>query len=69
MAITNLLCLLSFFLTTDKTIENNNNSVMEVLQTINAMLIRVFTCICTAISALYIQELYPTPVRSLGVGM
>ncbi|KAL4446436.1 hypothetical protein ABPG74_001177 [Tetrahymena malaccensis] len=50
------LCLLFLFVKSDTS------------QTILACLIRIFNCGTLCISALFVEELYPTTVRSLGVG-
>ncbi|KRX05820.1 Major facilitator superfamily domain, general substrate transporter [Pseudocohnilembus persalinus] len=58
MALSNLLCLLSFVF-----------ADIELAMTINSALIRIFNCLTFSILHVYIQELYPTPVRSMGVGL
>ncbi|KAL4485696.1 hypothetical protein ABPG72_010958 [Tetrahymena utriculariae] len=51
-----LLCLLFLFVKSD------------ITQTLLACLVRIFNCGTLCISALFVEELYPTTVRSLGVG-
>jgi Na+/melibiose symporter-like transporter len=41
----------------------------NTVQTIFSALIRVFNCFTLAVLAVYTDELYPTPVRALGVGI
>jgi hypothetical protein len=42
---------------------------INVLSLIFASFIRIFNCIIMGILALFVEELFPTTVRSLGVGI